>query len=266
MPTVEAAILIAGAVLILYIIFDDYKRRQSPEVREQIALAQRAQQAQELACLALEKVEKITLKHAKTLAIKQGQMVYQDDYGNYFTATWFKEVDYFIKHVLRGYQDINTFLQAGDADEQQQNLASVKKIIFDVTDKTAIQIALSAEDDYFDIDEMDGVQFEQYCTSVLNQYGWSAKVTQTSGDQGIDIVAQLGGVTAVFQCKRYAQRVGNTAVQEIIAGKNFAQADIAAVITNSTFTRSAMKLAHATQVYLLHHSDLEKFSATLLKK
>ncbi len=47
MPTVEAAILIAGAVLILYIIFDDYKRRQSPEVREQIASAQRAQQAQE---------------------------------------------------------------------------------------------------------------------------------------------------------------------------------------------------------------------------
>ncbi len=68
---------------------------------------------------------------------------------------------------------------------------------------------------------------------------------------------------AVFQCKKYAQPVGNGAVQEIAAGKQHEQADIAAVVSNATYTPSAKQLAGTTGVYLLHYSELHGFADKL---
>jgi len=47
-------------------------------------------------------------------------------------------------------------------------------------------------------------------------------------------------------------------VQEVIAGREFEKADIAAVVSNSTFTKSAKQLAGAANVLLLHHAELDK--------
>ena len=88
-------------------------------------------------------------------------------------------------------------------------------------------------------------------------------MTQACGDQGIDVIAQHGNVKAVFQCKKYSQPVGNAAVQEIIAGKAFEQAHVAAVVSNATFTPSATQLASTTGVFLLHISELPQFAARL---
>lgn len=87
--------------------------------------------------------------------------------------------------------------------------------------------------------------------------------TPASGDQGIDVIASYGNVKAVFQCKKYAQPVGNGAVQEIVAGKQFERADIAAVVSNATFTTSAKQLASTTGVHLLHYSELQGFAEKL---
>jgi restriction system protein len=88
-------------------------------------------------------------------------------------------------------------------------------------------------------------------------------VTQASGDQGVDVVANLAGLKVVLQCKKYSQPVGNAAVQEVIAGKAFEQAHAAAVVTNATFTPSAKQLATTTGVHLLHYSELSQFSQKL---
>jgi len=85
-------------------------------------------------------------------------------------------------------------------------------------------------------------------------------VTQASGDQGIDVIATRDNVKAVLQCKKYSQPVGNAAVQEIIAGKQFEQADIAAVVSNNSYTQSAKQLANAAGVHLLHYAELEQFA------
>ena len=66
-----------------------------------------------------------------------------------------------------------------------------------------------------------------------------------------------------FQCKKYTSPIGNKAVQEIIAGKQFVQADIAAVVSNSRYTSSAKQLANVTGVYLLHYSELKQFNKTI---
>lgn len=114
-----------------------------------------------------------------------------------------------------------------------------------------------------DFESLDPIQFEHHCSDILTSYGWKSRTTKGSGDQGIDIIATYNGVKAVFQCKKYSQPVGNGAVQEIIAGKVFEQAHVAAVVSNATFTPSAKQLASTAGVHLLHFSELPQFAERL---
>lgn len=86
------------------------------------------------------------------------------------------------------------------------------------------------------IDRLTPTEFEAHCASLLVKGGWSAKITQASGDQGIDIIGERNGLKAVFQVKKSSSTVGNKAVQEVIAGKSFASADLAFVVSNAGFT------------------------------
>ena len=70
------------------------------------------------------------------------------------------------------------------------------------------------------------------------------------------MIATAESITVVGQCKFYSNPVGNSAVQEAIAGREFQKADYAFVVTNSKFTPSAKSLAAASNVLLLHHSEL----------
>ena len=53
-----------------------------------------------------------------------------------------------------------------------------------------------------------------------------------------------------IQCKYYTYPVGNKAVQEAYAGANFYDCDKVIVMTNTTFTRSAIELAEKLDVEL----------------
>ena len=68
-------------------------------------------------------------------------------------------------------------------------------------------------------DGMTGEQFEHFCASLLRANGFrNVKVTQTSGDYGIDVLAQKGMDSYAIQCKCYSSPVGNHAVQEAFSG------------------------------------------------
>ncbi len=104
--------------------------------------------------------------------------------------------------------------------------------------------------------QMTPTSFEHHCAEMLHRQGWRAHTTKRSGDQGIDVFAQKANVSVVIQCKFYNSAVGNRAVQEVFAARAHARAQIAAVVTNAKFTRSAVELAQSTGVLLLHMSDL----------
>lgn len=119
----------------------------------------------------------------------------------------------------------------------------------------------------FNYDYMEGHSFEFFCADLLKYNGYSnIHVTPASGDQGIDIIANKGQHRYAIQCKRYASRVGNAAVQEANAGKAFYNCDVAAVITNNFFTPSAIALAKQTNVILWNRNDLERFIANYVAK
>ena len=72
-------------------------------------------------------------------------------------------------------------------------------------------------------------------------------------------------IRSVVQAKFYSTPVGNKAVQEIVASKAYYKnAPHAIVITNNTFTPSAIKLAEANSVKLVNGDDIEKYINSLL--
>lgn len=107
-----------------------------------------------------------------------------------------------------------------------------------------------------------GLEFEEYCASLLSKNNFEqVEVTSSSGDQGIDIIAYSQGVKYGIQCKFYSKPVGNKAVQEAFAGKNFYKCHVAIVLTNNKFTKSAIELADSLGVVLWDGNDLKKLEA-----
>ena len=101
-----------------------------------------------------------------------------------------------------------------------------------------------------------GIAFEHWVAASLCRYGWDARVTVASGDQGIDVIASQNGHRLGLQCKLYNSAVGNKSVQEAHAGKAYHAVDMVAVMSNAVYTTSAKSLAVTTGVILLSPHDI----------
>lgn len=115
-------------------------------------------------------------------------------------------------------------------------------------------------DENYKIEDTEGMtadMFEKLIAAIYNKQGYYAKQTQFTGDQGVDVLASKGNTTIAIQAKCYRHPVGNSAVQEVVAGKALYGATDAIVITNSTFTSSARKLAEANGVALCDREMLK---------
>lgn len=110
---------------------------------------------------------------------------------------------------------------------------------------------------------MNGHEFEHWVAAKMRFYGWDAKVTQGSGDQGLDIIAIKSGQMIGIQCKRFTGSVGNGAVQEAHAGRSYHGVKKTAVLTTGQYTRSAKDLSLRTGVVLLEVKDIPKMHEIL---
>jgi hypothetical protein len=114
-----------------------------------------------------------------------------------------------------------------------------------------------------------GLDYEHLIASIINESNmkWTAKVSKASGDQGLDIFAEDDfGFTVAIQTKFYSGAVGNKAVQEVLGALSFYKTDVAMVVTNSRFTKSAEQLAKISGVILIHHDSLLSELSDLSKK
>ena len=75
--------------------------------------------------------------------------------------------------------------------------------------------------------------------------GWKTEVTRSSSDQGADVIAiSPGGVRVAIQVKKYADRVGNEAVQQVVASMAYYRCTHSVVFTSGPgYTRQAQELA-----------------------
>lgn len=197
-------------------------------------------------------IDEIINEHIKALSLEFSKLTRKDAYGNIIYDKWLKELDYFIENVLCKNPKIWQYIKHSNSDVLFEIKQKITEVVYEYNKNNKNQ-------DNIDVANLSPNDFEHYCANILSQNGWEARVTKASGDQGIDVIATYGNIKAVFQCKKYSNPVGNGAVQEIVAGKQFEQANIAAVVSNIGYTASAKQLAQSTGTYLLHYSELADF-------
>lgn len=108
------------------------------------------------------------------------------------------------------------------------------------------------------VDHMTGSQFEQFLVDLYSDYGYKVQKTDHTGDFGADLILNSDDGRSIIQAKRYSQKVGIRAIQEISAAKKYYNADSTVVVTNNYFTKAAIELAEINDVLLINRDDLTR--------
>lgn len=108
----------------------------------------------------------------------------------------------------------------------------------------------------YDIDILSGEDFEKFLFYFYKKHGYRVKLTPKTHDFGADLVIKSHGKRVVVQAKRYKERVGIKAVQEVIGSMAYYKAKQGMVITNSYYTQSAYVLAKSNGITLIGRNAL----------
>ena len=193
---------------------------------------------------------------AHLLHVRREQLTQPDFYGTVDTTKWEKEKVTFVESRV-----VPLLNDTGMGDLTAEALPT---IFGEVEAASWRPIAPAMRETFSNpavySPDMDPIHYEMHCALQLQKAGWATKATPRTGDQGADVLAERGGVTLVVQCKLYSNNVGNGSVQEAVAARVFHRTDLAAVVSNAAFTKSARDLAGMSDVTLLHHSQLPAYT------
>ena len=240
-------IFVIIVVVVIFLVLNKFKKLRHEEV---VSLFQKI----------IEKSYSLSHSHADALRRNRDIKSYVDDYGVWHTERWEKEFNGFYQNIIRtdleidrNIARINTLWEADKKFIDEDILRDlIYKEVNEYLYKLPPPLPIKAEE------ITHGSDYEKYCENIIAGCGWLVKTTPSTGDQGVDIIAEKNGIIAVLQCKYYSMPVGNAAVQEVVAGKAFYNGNIAFVVAKNGFTTSARELAAANGVHLLHHSELQE--------
>lgn len=203
-----------------------------------------------------QKSQGIVAQKISSLVRRKAQLVTPDAYGKPQFEKWGKELDHFITQHIGP-----SLTQDERAELQREGPTFVNWIDANVVAAMMNQPVFQAFSD-----SMTPTEFENFCANELRQSGWNARVTQQSRDQGADVIAELGHLRIVLQCKLWSQPVGNKAVQEAVAARQHERASYGIVVTNNRYTPAAEQLASTTGTLLLHYGDLRNLHSLLNRR
>ncbi len=196
-------------------------------------------------------------------------MIFIDPYGKEDKSKWKATgMTYFINsHIIPKLRSTEIGLDMWDYMDNGKNInptyermlkdIDIEKIIEKIVIPEELKLERENEKKGYRGD-MTGFEYEEFCKTKMEEFGWQIAVTKKTGDQGIDLIATKKNRKVAVQCKKYSSPVGNKTVQEVVAGKLFYNLETAVVIANRSFTKSAMQLAKANSVLLLHHDEIDK--------
>ena len=180
-------------------------------------------------------------RYIPVLNVKWGQLVYKDEFGDTVFDRYYQFFKEFCANKMPGY-----------------DFKIINKIVHGIGFEEYEKLNLAIGGAEFR-DGMSPKDYERLCASRFEQWGWSAMLTPETGDQGADIIIKASSGSTAVQCKLYSQPVGNGAVQEVIAARQFYKTSAGVVVTNAEFTKSARQLANASGVDLLHHDQISSW-------
>lgn len=176
------------------------------------------------------------VKHYATLNMKFKRSTTYDEYGimQFDDRKFDADLAYFAKNVLKDETLSKTFLFG-----------------------CFVEAGAIAETGDFDLSQVKtGEDYERFVRELCEDSAFECAMTPKTGDQGVDLIVSKGSIRIAIQCKYYSSAIGNAAVQEVIAGKNFYNCDYACVVSNQDYTHQAKTLARASDVELLSHETL----------
>ena len=190
----------------------------------------------------------------------QNIIIFIDEIGNLQKN---KEInEHLLKILLKGKKVGITCLLYSKFCKRNLNLGYIEDLV-DLYDEFDIEKVISGEINNIELDkiddEMDGYNFENCSANLLLNNGFNnVKVTQYSGDFGVDIIAYKDDIKYAIQCKKYSSPVGIKVVQEVIGSKTMNDCHVAVVLTNNFFTSSAKELAKKNNVLLWDRNKLKE--------
>lgn len=98
-----------------------------------------------------------------------------------------------------------------------------------------------------DTSELTPLEYERHCADLLKAKGWTVQMTPATRDGGADFFVEKHEWRMVVQSKRYAQPVGNKAVQEVTPALLLYNGNVACVAAPTGFTRQAQTRSARSQ-------------------
>lgn len=220
------------------------------------------------------------VEHLQTLREKEKQCTYYDDYGNIKTDDFRSEFEYFVRNVV--YKILRDFMDDYDKNGIMDLFIQRCLLVYEIvkihschsefySDFTGVggNIRKRMADNSIEFPKpirlkksieisrvLTGEDYERYIQNCVENEGFLANLTPTTGDQGCDLIVQTRHGKVAVQCKYYSSKVGNQAVQEISAGKVFYNCSYAVVVSNAGYTTSARRLSHSLGVFLCNEDSL----------
>ncbi|MEO5949846.1 MAG: restriction endonuclease [Candidatus Saccharimonadales bacterium] len=112
------------------------------------------------------------------------------------------------------------------------------------------------------VDNMDGLDFEKYIAKLLRKSGFTSVSLTERYDYGVDIIAEKNGIRWGVQVKRYTGLVKADAVRQVVTGLRLYHCERSMVITNSTYSSVARRLAASNDCVLIDRTGLAKLMRT----
>lgn len=169
--------------------------------------------------------------------------------GIFVLIYFFSKVDFGIQPILK-----NIYLYAGIFFIIFISFYFIKKIRSQMKQRAIRDKYLKSR--IYEIDQMQGIEFENLLKAHFEKLGYKVKLTPASNDFGADLVLYKDHQITVVQAKRYKDKVNNKAVQEVAGAIGKYKADKGMVVTNSFFTKNAIELARANNIELWNRNTL----------
>lgn len=113
-------------------------------------------------------------------------------------------------------------------------------------------------------ENLTGYQFEEFLKKLFELMGYRVELTKISQDQGADLIIEKFGERTAVQAKRHKSKVGNRAVQEVVASMKYYNAHKGTVVTTGQFTKQAVTLAATNGIELISGNELKELISRYL--
>jgi hypothetical protein len=183
-----------------------------------------------------------------TLLRLRDRLIYVDEFRDQRRERWDKALEDFVRDKMSDVYGIGSYIE-------NDLVALVASRVEEIIDRRK-ELAGEADQSVTVEGHEDPTDFEEACRRLFEAHGFNASRIGGTGDQGADVIAFSSGLRIAVQCKRHSSPVGNQAVQQAEAARQFYDCSVAMVVGTSGYTTSARQLAGKLGVILADATEL----------